>query len=167
MLCSFLVRSRLLGSLKASINCFSYSYKPSGSGSAGSIVRGSLFVIVIASFLSRPKRIMVMILSSGSCIRMPASTAVKPRLMPCPSTEIFGGIYCNLRSLAFLLFEITAQIIKPKIIRAGKQQDKLLLMLSQKPPPLVLPVPPPSTITGKVITLSAGTALAGKAAPKV
>ena len=67
-----------------------------------------------------------MILSNGSCIRMPASTAVNPRLIPCPSIEILGGIYCSLRCLVFLLLVMAAQIINAETINAGKQQAKLL-----------------------------------------
>ena len=46
---------------------------------------------VAAFFLITPNRIMVMTLSSGCSIRMAASTAVRPRLMPCPSIWILGG----------------------------------------------------------------------------
>src|SRR5512132_243814 len=61
---------------------------------------------------------MVMTLSSGSPSRMAASTAVSPRLMPCPSIEMRGGRYWSLRRLPATADRIgTPRNMKPKKAR--------------------------------------------------
>ncbi len=162
-------RVALLSSLKDSRKACSYGYSPSGRGSTISIFSGSRLSTVTNSFFSNPNRIMVRILSSGSSSKIPASTAVRPRLMPLPSMEIFGGRYCILRLSVCFLPWIIIKMKKP-IKSSGKNAQLTKLHSREKKlgaeEPSGSVYPPSEGKVSLVISVPAGTAEAGNAAPK-
>ncbi len=87
---------------------------------------GSRDVTLAAPFLMTENRIMVMILSTGCSIRIAASIAVRPRLMPCPSMDTLGGRYCSLRLRPLLTPVQISKPIKPKQMRPGRKDMQAL-----------------------------------------
>ena len=106
-----------------------------------------------------------MILSMGSSIRIPASTAVKPRFMPCPSIDIFGGRYLSLRRRS----EVIPHAISPAI--PPKQSNGMMNGLAQainSPKNPAPPVEPDGEVPAEPVTMESSEIYCfGKEAPKM